>query len=124
MQKILLITIALLGLVTAAFISITGIDGNWTGILTGPEDFRTTINFNLKNVNGTLTGSSQTPNNAVYDISDGKVKGDSLSFSIVVDNGDKIINNGKYYPAGDSISLTSAFMGATMHATLTRVTDK
>jgi hypothetical protein len=124
MKKILVITVAVLSLVTVAFISIEGIDGNWSGIFTGPDDFKATTNYTLKNVNGTLTGSAQSPNNNEYEISDGKVKGDSLSFSIVVDNGDKIINTGRYYPVGDSISLTVAFMGSTMHGTLKRVTNK
>jgi len=124
MKKPLIISFAVLSLVTVAFISINGIAGKWSGTLTGPDDFKAIFNYTLKNDNGTLTGFAQSPSNSPYDISDGKVKGDSLSFSIVVDNGDKIINTGRYYPVGDSISLNSVFMGATLHGTLKRVADK
>lgn len=124
MKKSIVITVALLGLVSVAFRAINGIDGNWSGLMTGPDDFKATFDYSLKNDNGKLTGTAQSKNNNPYPISDGIVKGDSLSFSIVVDNGDKIINKGRYYPVGDSISLTALFMGSELHGTLKRVTNK
>jgi hypothetical protein len=121
MKKGLLVAIAMLGLVTAAFIASPGIDGKWAGTLTGPEDFNKPLNYTFKNTNGVLTGFTLSPRNDQYEISDGKVQGDSLSFSVVVNNGDKIINTGKYYPLGDSISLKVVFMGTTLHGALKRV---
>lgn len=123
MKKYPIIAAILLSLAAVAFKAVNGIDGKWTGTLTG-SDFNQPLNYTFKNTNGVLTGFTLNPSNVQYDISDGKVKGDSISFSIVVDNGDKIINTGRYYPVGDSISLKVVFMGADMHASLKRASDK
>ena len=68
-----------------------------------------------------LTGSSQGPQN-VDALTDGQVKGDSLSFAIDF-GGVKVLNTGTYYPDGDSISLNIDYQGLKMHSTLTRDTD-
>jgi len=95
------------------------ISGNWIGELTIPDGSTVPLNYTFKVDNGILTGSSQGTQKD-YPISDGKIVGDSIYFAITVDNGSQIINAGKYYRAGDSISLKETFMGADMHGVVKR----
>src|SRR5450432_3268899 len=117
MKRKFFITIAMLFFFVIVFAMVAGISGKWTGISARPDGNTITFNYTFKTDNKTLTGSVQGTGNE-YELSDGKVYGDSLSFAVVVDNGDSILNSGKYYPDGDSIKLNMVFMGATMHETL------
>jgi hypothetical protein len=114
------ITIILMFVLMTAFVSAPGISGEWNGIMTLPGGNTRTIHYIFKADGNTLTGSTQSPGRNEYELSSGKIWGDSLSFSIVVDNGDSILNTGKYYHEGDSINLAVVFMGATLQATLKR----
>ena len=113
------IAVATLSLFVISFEVITGISGKWTGIVTRPDGSAVTFYYTFKTDNNTLLGSAR-GTNGEYELSEGKVNGDSLSFAIEVDNGDHILNSGKYYSDGDSIKLNIVFMGATMHALLKR----
>ena len=119
MKRKIFITIAMLFFFVIVFAMSTGISGKWIGAIVRPGGSIMTFNYTFKTDNKTLTGSVQGTSNE-YELSNGKVNGDSLSFSVIVDNGDSILNSGKYYPDGDSIKLDMVFMGATMHGTLKR----
>ena len=123
MKTKIFIATALLSFAIVAINLLGDINGKWTGTATSPDGDIVGVHYTFKVDNGILSGSTQMTANP-YEISEGKVKGDSLWFSIVVDNGDKIINVGKYYAAGDSISLNFSFMGGAHHVTLKRDADK
>lgn len=95
------------------------VSGSWVGSAKTPDGADIPLNYIFKADNGVLTGSTQ-GTRKTYTIVDGKVVGDSLFFTIVVDNGSHIKNSGKYIPAGDSVNLTINFMGADMHGVLKR----
>jgi hypothetical protein len=102
--------------------AIAALSGKWTGTLKAPDGNEYPLNYTFKVDSGKLTGTGQSPQGTV-DLTDGKLKGDSLSFSIDV-GGVKILNTGKYYSAGDSISLNIDYQGMKMHSTLKRAADK
>lgn len=122
MKRKIFITAVLLCSFCFAFAYFAGISGNWTGVLTAPDGNDYPLNYTLKTDNDKLTGTGQSPQGPV-DLTEGKVKGDSLSFAIDV-NGVKVLNTGKYYSTGDSISLTVDYQGMKMHSTLKRAADK
>ena len=105
----------------SAFVAAGGIGGKWMGTLTMPSGntriFHYVFNVDKNILTGTATGTN------TLDLSNGRIYGDSLSFAIIVANGDSIVNTGKYYRDGDSITLNAVFMGATMHGILKRDTE-
>lgn len=112
---------AILFIFITAFVVYKGISGKWTGQLTMPDGNKRAIHYVFKTDNNILTCTTQGNRNE-YELS-GKIYGDSLSFSVFVDNGESILNTGKYYPDGDSIVLDAVFMGSTMHGILKRETQ-
>jgi hypothetical protein len=122
MKRKLFITAALLCSVGVAFAAFADLNGNWAGTLAAPDGNEYPLNYTLKTDNDKLTGTSQNPQGTV-DITDGKINGDSLSFAIDV-NGVKVLNTGKYFSVGDSISLNVDYQGFKMHSTLKRAIAK
>jgi hypothetical protein len=122
MKRKLFITSALLCCCIAAFAYFAGIDGHWKGMLTAPDGNQYPLDYTYKTDGEKLTGSGLSMSGPV-DLTEGKVKGDSLSYAIDV-GGVKVLNTGKYISAGDSISLTIDYQGMIMHSTLKRATDK
>lgn len=122
MKRKIFITAALLCCFAVAFALVDGITGKWSGVLTAPDGNEYPLSYTLKTDNNTLTGTGQSPQGTV-DLTDGKVKGDSLSFAIDV-NGVKVLNSGKYFSTGDSISLNIDYQGMKMHSTLKRFVEK
>jgi len=121
MKKEVFIIILLLGVCTALFAMTMGISGKWIGKVKLPDN-EITLRYNLKSENGKLTGVAHGPQSD-YDILDGVVKGDSLSFYVVTESGNDILNKGKYYSEGDSISLNFTATGTnTVHVSLYRDT--
>jgi len=121
-MKKIFITTALVCCFAGAFAFFAGIDGTWKGVILAPDGNEYPLNYTLKADGDKLTGKGQSPAGSI-DITEGKVKGDSLSFAIDV-NGVKVINSGKYYSAGDSISLNIDYQGMLMHSTLKRDVPK
>ena len=122
MKRKIFITTALLCCCIAAFAYFAGITGHWTGSLTAPDGNQYPLDYTLASDNSALTGKGKSMEGDVA-ITEGKVKGDSLSFAIDV-GGVKVINSGKYFAAGDSISLTIDYQGMLMHSTLKRAADQ
>ncbi len=123
MKRKLFITAALLWAPFAvAFAAFADLNGNWAGTLAAPDGNEYPLNYTFKTDNGILTGTSQSPQGTVA-ITEGKISGDSLSFAIDV-NGVKVLNTGKYFSVGDSISLNVDYQGFKMHSTLKRAVEK
>lgn len=122
MKRKLFITTALLCCGVVAFAYLAGITGHWKGTLVAPDGNEYPLDYTLTSDNATLTGKGQSPQGAM-DITEGKVKGDSLSFAIDV-GGVKVLNTGKYFTEGDSISLNIDYQGYKMHSTLKRAADQ
>jgi hypothetical protein len=83
-----------------------------------PGGMNRTFHYVFKTDNNILTGSTQGTGDE-FELT-GKVYGDSLSFTVVVNNGESIVNLGKYFPEGDSITLSAEFKGQSMHGVLKR----
>jgi hypothetical protein len=121
-MKKILITTALVCTFAAAFAYFADISGKWSGMLNAPDGNQYPLNYTLKADGDKLTGTGDSPQGSI-NLTQGMIKGDSLSFHIDV-NGVDVINSGKYYTAGDSIGLTVDYQGMKMHATLKRAADK
>ena len=122
MKRKFFITTALLCCFAVAFAFFAGLSGKWTGVLLAPDGNEYPLNYTFKTDSGKLTGTGLSTQGPV-DLTEGKIKGDSLSFAMDV-GGVKVLNTGKYYSAGDSISLTIDYQGMKMHSTLKRAVDK
>lgn len=122
MKRKLFITTAFLCCGIAAFAYFAGIDGHWKGTLVAPDGNEYPLDYTFKTDGDKLTGSGVSPSGAV-ELTEGRVKGDSLSYAIDV-SGVKVINTGKYFAGGDSVSLNIDYQGYKMHSTLKRATDK
>lgn len=123
MKRKVIITISLLGCFTALFAMVMGISGKWIGTVKLPDN-EIVLKYTLKSENGKLTGVAHGPQ-ADYDLLNGVVNGDSLSFNVVIESGNTVLNKGKYYPDGDSIRLAFMIEGMdSVHVTLKRDTVK
>jgi hypothetical protein len=83
------------------------VDGKWTGTIAGMDGNNITITYTFKAEGNVLTGSSIGPDGNAIPIKDGKIDGDKISFSIVLDFGGqemKLDYNGVV--AADQIKLT------------------
>lgn len=120
MNKKILITIPLLYRFGAAYAYFAGIDGKWSAMLKGPDGNEFPISYTFK-TSGTMLTGTVTSSIGTFGISDGVVKGDSLSFTANI-NTMKIKNIGRYYANGDSISLRVGVRSTL--TTLKRVVDK
>jgi hypothetical protein len=118
MKRKMFFTVTIMFIFITAFVTAPGISGKWTGIITMAGGRTMTFHYIFKADGNTLTGSATGSN--TFELSNGRVYGDSLAFAIVVNNGDSIVNTGRYYPDGDSIKLTAVFMFQTMYGTLKR----
>lgn len=109
MKRLLYICAALmltLGTLTAH--AATDFSGNWTGDMKGPDGGAGfTISFTFKQDGTSLTGSVAGPQGDPIPISDGKVDGDKITFTVSF-NGMVIRHAGTFTASadGDSIKLT------------------
>ena len=121
MKRKIFITAALLCCFTAVFAFFADINGKWSGSLKTPDGNEFPLTYTFKTDNGKLTGTAENPQGTV-ELTDGVVKGDSIIFALDV-NGDKIGHTGKYFSAGDSVSLNIDYQGMKFHTTLKRAPD-
>lgn len=122
MKKKIFVTAALLLCFTAVFAYFADLNGNWSGTITTPDGQQFPLNYTFKTDGDKLTGTSTNPQGTV-DLTEGAIKGDSLSFAVDV-NGVKVGHTGKYFSAGDSVSLNIDYQGMKFHTTLNRAADK
>lgn len=113
MKRIVLFTILVMGFAAACFGAVLGITGKWTGNLDmGNGDHQVTYTFNA---DGTKLTGNVDAMGASYNITDGRVKGDSLLFNVDY-NGDSIPHAAKCY--ADSIALNIDVHGQIFHVQL------
>jgi opacity protein-like surface antigen len=107
MQRRIFLACAVLMTAMAGAALAADITGNWTG---SSDQF--TLKFVFKQTGETLTGNVIGPQGDPLPITDGKVQGDKLSFTVKVDMGGnsmKITHEGTI--KGDEISLTTKVEG-------------
>jgi hypothetical protein len=118
MKRKISITVLLICSFAAAFAFFSGISGSWTGTLPMGGGSNYPLNYTFETHKGKLTGfAASEQGNA--DLTDGKIYRDSISFAIDA-MGMKMLHSGKYFTAGDSISLNILMNGQKYHTTLTR----
>jgi hypothetical protein len=107
MQRRIFLACAVLMTAMAGVALAADITGNWTG---SSDQF--SLKFVLKQDGETLTGNVIGPQGDPLPISDGKVQGDKVSFTVKVDMGGnsmKVSHEGTI--KGDEISLTTKVEG-------------
>lgn len=103
--------LALALLLSAGFVFAADVDGKWDGTIPGME---IPVSYTFKADGTTLTGTSSGPENTTIPIKDGKINGNSISFSVTFDFGGqetKIDYKGTVSP--DQIKLSFDMMGQT-----------
>jgi len=105
------------------------IDGKWTGKMAGGPGGDMEINYTFKADGAKLTGSTTGPDGTKNDITDGKIDGNKISFTVESAMGEtQMVFNYKGVLNGDSLELTFEMAGmppmegaAPMKFTLKRV---
>ena len=107
MQRRIFLACAVLMTVLAGAALAADITGNWTG---STDQF--TVTFALKQDGETLTGAVTGPQGDPLPISDGKVQGDKVSFTVKIDmGGNSMTIRHEGTIKGDEISLTTKVEG-------------
>ncbi|QQL48678.1 glycoside hydrolase [Mucilaginibacter ginkgonis] len=101
--------------VLSAFAIFAALDGKWVGT-TNMDGNDLALTYNFKVDGDKLTGTAESPY-GVSTIDNGKVSGDMINFSTVV-NGLEIPQKGKVY--ADSVVMNIDVNGNILHATLKR----
>jgi opacity protein-like surface antigen len=113
MRKRLLFAILAMALATASFAAVLGITGKWKGNLDmgdGGHEVTYTFNADGEKLTGNVEAAGTT-----YNITEGKIKGDSLLFNVDY-NGESIPHTAKCY--ADSIGLNINVNGQIFHVQL------
>jgi hypothetical protein len=109
----------LLAVATPAFAA--DIDGKWTGSIDSPNG-PVTINYTFKAQGATLTGSTTAGDGKVWPITDGKITGNKVSFSLTLDFGQGPATfNYTGELAAAMLTLHSEFMNQPFDFTLRKV---
>jgi hypothetical protein len=112
MKKLLFACAALiLAFAPVTALAATDVSGTWTGAM-GGDNGGMQLSFTFKQDGTKLTGSVLTPQGGdPIAISDGKVDGDKISFTVVIQGGMTISHEGTLNAAGDEIKLTTKSEG-------------
>mgnify|MGYP001547868497 FL=1 len=96
--------LALLGCLLAVAAWAADVSGKWTAQMPGRGGDTREVTFDLKADGAALTGTVSNPRGGATDISDGKVDGETVSFSVVREfNGNQIKMNYTGKVEGDEI---------------------
>ena len=108
MKTLLYVCAALMmALTPVTALAATDVSGTWTGDMKAPDGSTGfTISFTFKQDGAKLTGSVQGPQGDPIAISDGKIDGDKITFTVAF-NGMTISHAGTLNSTGDEIKLTS-----------------
>lgn len=99
------------------------VDGRWAGALSTPNGDMA-IEFVFEEDGGMVTGTSTGPDGATLAINDGKLEGDTLTFSVNVDMmGTPAAFLHKGVVKGDAIDMTIEAFGMPMSFSLTRAAE-
>jgi hypothetical protein len=96
------VTIALLALVMGAVAMAEDVSGAWKASMQGPDGQSMELTFNLKADGAKLTGTVTSPMGELP-ISEGKVDGDKIEFTVETDQF-KVVHKGTF--TGDTMKLT------------------
>ncbi len=120
-MKRLMQVVILAGLLLAATpLMAADVDGNWSGAMETPQG-NLDIAFKFMADGTTLNGSTTGPDGAETKISDGKVNGNDISFTVTIEGGPMpftINYTGKVM--GDKIDLTLEIFGMPLQMSLSR----
>ena len=110
--KILMIAVAILGLMVVTALA-ADVDGTWVSESQGRGGQSMTITYSFKAEGSTLTGTVSSPmGGEPTAISDGKINGDDISFSVKRDfGGNSMTMKYKGKVAGNEIKLTMEMEG-------------
>jgi hypothetical protein len=117
MKRSLIITLLLACSIMACLAAVNSITGTWTTTMKPGDGSEFAVTYTFKADGNKFTGNVAFPNNNNFPVTDGVIKGDSISFTVGL-NGHNIPNNGRLY--ADSIALDIAMMGKKYHHTLIR----
>jgi len=104
MKKLICLCAAVLMAFCAATAFAADVTGTWSGDMAGPNGDSFHLTFTFKEDGAKLTGTVTGPQGDPIEISDGKIDGDKLSFTVNV-NGMVIKHEGVV--SGDTIKLTT-----------------
>ena len=106
MKKLLFACAALLlAFAPVTALAATDVTGTWTGAMAGGDNGGFQLSFTFKQDGTTLTGTVKGPQGDPIAISNGKIDGDKISFTVVIQGGMTITHDGTVN--GDEIKLTS-----------------
>ena len=94
-------------------------NGKWIGNFKGPDGTDIEVDYTFKIDGSNITGEA-TAQGVTLKLDSGKVNGNEFKFSVTNPEGVTIPHNGKYFAAGDSISMNADYQGFKMHSTLKR----
>ena len=103
----------------AVAILLSDLSGKWKGHLQLPDGQDVEVIYTLNADGDKISGVAETFGHSIK-IEDGKLTGDDFTFSITNNNSIVIPHTGKFYPEGDSVSMTMDYGGVKLHATLKR----
>jgi len=112
------------GALAVALPATAQVSGNWTGNMATPNG-DVAIGYTFMEDGETLTGTSTGPDGTPIEISDGKIDGNNVSFSITVDFGGMpftMLYSGVVMD--DTIEFTIDMFGMPFPLTATRVADE
>ena len=93
------------------------LNGKWSGVINSPDGQALDVTYNFKVDGEKLTGTAVSPMGEI-NVEDGKVKGDTFSFSVNV-SGTDYPHKGKMY--ADSCGMDIDFGGNWSHFVVKRV---
>jgi len=99
------------------------LNGSWTGTV-NVDGNNYTENFVFRVDGDKLTGTTNQDQDDPRPINPGKINGTDLTFSVSNKDGETFQFTGKYYAAGDSVSLNTVYEDKKLHVLLKRVADK
>ena len=105
MKKFAFSGIAMLALLATAMFA-ADVSGKWTAEIEGRNGQKRTTTFNLKAEGDKLTGTVSGPGGREFNIEDGKISGDDISFAVTMEfngNSRKVEYKGK--AVGDQLNL-------------------
>jgi hypothetical protein len=108
--------VALLALVMGAVAMAEDVTGVWKASMQGPDGQSMELTFNLKADGAKVTGTVTTPMGEMP-ISEGKVDGDKIEFTVETDQF-KVVHKGTF--AGDTMKLAVDMGGQKMEMTAKR----
>jgi hypothetical protein len=108
---------------TAIYVLAQGLNfnGKWKGNARLPDGNTYPVTYNFLASKDTLTGDAHAEGDP-KPLLGGKVNGNAFNFYIKDEDGTAMPHKCRYYPKGDSIVMDIDYQGATIHATLKRVT--